>query len=245
MMVGFAARGQDKKRMGLPKARCLKKASVPFLWKKNRSLFLLLSVPTPRGVSQSCKCLPIGRDSVFGGYSERVGIRQNLDGSVSQRAFAPEGRGSTSTLRYMDAAGRRDDGKLCFIKRKSKDLVSNDRIFREKKVSFFEHRERPNENLWTFLRNFSSFLFFLPIFGGNDTRSFPTPAIRRFFLHSFVRANGHAPAHRALSKFAILAFTLHLHPQSVDTVCFACEGMCPFLPSPVKERGVKPSPASH
>ena len=134
--------------------------------------------------------------------------------------------------------------KLCFIKRKSKILVSNGRIFCEKNVSFFEHRERPNENLWTFLRNFPSFLFFLPIFGGNDTRSFSTPAIRRFFLRSFVRADGHAPAHRALSEFAILAFTLHLHPQSVDTVCFAGEGLCPFLPSPVKERGVKPSHTS-
>ena len=72
----------------------------------------------------------------------------------------------------------------------------------------------------------------------------PAPAFRRFRLRPSVRANGHAPTHRALSEFAIPAFTLHLHPQSVDTVCFACEGMCPFLPSPVKERGVKPSPAS-
>ena len=31
MMIGFAAWGQDKKRMGLPKARCPKKASAPFL----------------------------------------------------------------------------------------------------------------------------------------------------------------------------------------------------------------------
>ena len=135
-------------------------------------------------------------------------------------------------------------GKLCFIKRKSKNLVSNDRIFREKNASFFEHRERMNENLWTFLRNFPSFLFFLPFFWGNDTRSFPTPAIRRFFLRSFVRADGHAPAHRALSEFAIPAFTLHLYPQSVDTESFAGEEMCPFVPSPVKERGVKPSPTS-
>ena len=135
-------------------------------------------------------------------------------------------------------------GKLCFIKRKSKKLVSNSRIFREKNASFFEHRERMNENLWTFLRNSPSFLFFLPIFWGNDTRSFPTPAIRRFFLRPSVRADGHAPAYRALSEFAIPAFTLHLHPQSVDTVCFACEGMCPFLPSPVKEKGVKPSHTS-
>ena len=31
MMIGFAAWGQDKKRMGLPKARCPKNASAPFL----------------------------------------------------------------------------------------------------------------------------------------------------------------------------------------------------------------------
>jgi len=72
----------------------------------------------------------------------------------------------------------------------------------------------------------------------------PTPAIRRFFLRSFVRADGHAPAHRALSEFAIPAFTLHLHPQFIDTVRFVCEGKTLFLPSPVKEKGVKPSPAS-
>jgi len=43
-------------------------------------------------------------------------------------------------------------GKLCFIKRKTKILISNSRIFREKNVLFFENMERPNENLWTFLR---------------------------------------------------------------------------------------------
>ena len=100
--------------MDLHKARWPKKASAPFLVEENIPLLPLLSVPTPRGVLQSCKCLPIGRDSVFGGYSDRVGIRQNPDGSVSQRAFAPEDRGSTSTLRYVDAAVRRDEGKVVF-----------------------------------------------------------------------------------------------------------------------------------
>ena len=71
---------------------------------------------------------------------------------------------STSTLRYIDAAVRRNEGKLCFIKRKSKDLVSNCRIFCEKNVSFFEDRERLNKNLWTFFRNTPSFFFFLPAF---------------------------------------------------------------------------------
>ena len=69
-----------------------------------------------------------------------------------------------STLRYMDAAVRRNEGKLCFVKRKSKDLVSNYRIFREKNVPFFENRERMNKNLWTFFRNAPSFFFFLPAF---------------------------------------------------------------------------------
>ena len=64
----------------------------------------------------------------------------------------------------MDAAVRRDEGKLCFVKRKSKTLVSNGRRFREKNVSLFENRERSNKNLWTFLRNAPSFLFFLPAF---------------------------------------------------------------------------------
>ena len=71
---------------------------------------------------------------------------------------------STSTLRYINAAVRRNEGKLCFVKRKSKDLVSNCRIFCEKNVSFFEDRERLNKNLWTFFRNAPSFFFFLSAF---------------------------------------------------------------------------------
>ena len=70
----------------------------------------------------------------------------------------------SSTLHYMDAAMRRDEGKLCFVKRKSKDLVSSSRRFCEKNVSIFVNRERSNKNLWTFLRNSPSFLFFLPAF---------------------------------------------------------------------------------
>ena len=64
----------------------------------------------------------------------------------------------------MDAAVRRNEGKLCFINRKSKDLVSNYRRFCEKNVSFFENLERTNKNLWTFFRNSPFFFFFLPAF---------------------------------------------------------------------------------
>ena len=135
-------------------------------------------------------------------------------------------------------------GKLCFIKRKSKDLVSNSRRFCEKNVSIFENGEKSNKNLWTFLRNASSFLFFLPAFFRKDARSFADHDTRRFLIRTALRANGHAPAHRALSEFEILAFTLHLHPQVVDTVCIVGEEKTLFLPSPVKAKGVKPSPAS-
>ena len=59
----------------------------------------------------------------------------------------------------------------------------------------------------------------------------PHPAIRRFLLRTSVRANGHAPAHRALSEFEFLAFTLHFHPQVVDPVCVVGEGKGLFPPS--------------
>ena len=83
-----------------------------------------------------------------------------------------------------------------------------------------------------------------PHFLGKRRTLLPLPGILRFFLRTSLRADGHAPAHRALSEFAILAFTLHLHSQFVDTECVACEGNAFFLPSPVKETGVKPSHTS-
>lgn len=36
-------------------------------------------------------------------------------------------------------------------------------------------------------------------------------SLHSVFSHAHVRLNGHAPTHHALSEFAILAFTLHLH----------------------------------
>ena len=132
----------------------------------------------------------------------------------------------------MDAAVRRNEGKLCFINCKSKDLVSNCRIFREKNVSFFENRERLNKNLWTFFRNTPSFFCFLPAFLEKTSVPSPTVPPHCFLIRTALRANGHAPAHRALSEFEILAFTLHLHPQLVDTVCIVREGKSLFPPSP-------------
>ena len=244
MMVGFAARGQDKKRMALPKARSSKEGECPFSCGRKIGISSSFFPYKPQGA-----CLSRANVSRLGGRASLGHVPIGRDQAKSRwfsksKSVCAGGSGKVPRLCAIwtpQCGGMK--GKLCFIKRKSKILISNNRIFREKNVSFFEHRERLNENLWTFLRNSPSFLFFLPIFLKRGTLLL-APAVRRFFLRTSVRANGHAPAHRALSEFAILAFTLHLHPQFIDTVRFAGEGLCLFLPSPVKERGVNPSPAS-
>ena len=91
----------------------------------------------------------------------------------------------------------------------------------------------------TFSPNVPTFRDFLPCFISNlpTPHKFPFNPTRRTRAYAYIRA-------RALSEFAIFAFTLHLHPQFIDTVHFVCEGNALFLPSPVKEKGVKPSPTS-
>ena len=83
-----------------------------------------------------------------------------------------------------------------------------------------------------FLTKRPFFFLLSPRFFGKDARPFAHGVTHCFLTPTAVRANGHAPAHRALSEFEILAFTLHLHPQVVDTVYVACEGKDLFQPSP-------------
>ena len=118
------------------------------------------------------------RDCAFWGGSDRCRNKtKSRRFSKSKSVCAGMVGKSSSTLRYMDTAGRRDEGKLCFVKRKSKDLVSNGRRFCEKNVSIFENRERTNKNKWTFLRNAPSFLFFLPAFF--EKTPVPSPTMSR------------------------------------------------------------------
>ncbi len=67
MMIGFAAWGQDKKRMGLPKARCPKKASAPFLVEEKLTFAPPSFCTNPKGRVAVVQMSPIGRDSVFWG----------------------------------------------------------------------------------------------------------------------------------------------------------------------------------
>jgi len=167
-----------------------------------------------------------------------VGIWRSRAGSVSQRAFAPAGREKTSTLRYMDAAVRQDDGKLCFVKRKSKDLVSNYRIFHEKNVPFLENRERTNKNLWTFFRNAPSILYFLPAFF--EKTPIPSPAVSPPVSSSaqpYARADTPLRiAHSASSKFLPSPFTFTRN--SLIQCVLSVKEMPFFRLHPVKETGV-------
>ena len=105
-------------------------------------------------------------------------------------------------------------GKLCFIKRKSKTLVSNNRRFYEENVSIFENRERSNKNLWTFLRNAPSFLFFLPFLGENDAGFFPPlPFAVSSSPASYARTDTPLRiAHSASSQFLPSPFTFTRNP---------------------------------
>ena len=58
-----------------------------------------------------------------------------------------------------------------------------------------------------FLTKRPFFFLLLPRFFGKDARPFAHGVTHCFLLRTFVRANGHAPAHRAHSEFEILAFT--------------------------------------
>ena len=115
---------------------------------------------------------------------------------------------------------RRNEGKLCFIKRKSKDLVSNCRRFCEKNVSFFEDGERSNKNLWTFFRNAPSFFFFLPAF--LEKTPVPSPTV---FSSAPPYARTDTPlriAHSASSKFLPSPFTF-THNSLIQCVLWVKE----------------------
>ena len=131
---------------------------------KASSLRLLLSVQTQRVASLSCKCHPILRNSAFWSVLIDRDKAKSRRFSKSKSVCAGwSGKVPRLCAIWTPQCGGMK-GKLCFIKRKSKDLVSNGRRFYEKNVSVFENGEKSNKNLWAFLRNVPSFLFFLPAF---------------------------------------------------------------------------------
>ena len=163
---GFAAWVAGQETNGRRKNHVAARRRTPlFLWNKTGFLLLLLSVQTKRVASLSSKCHPMLRDSAFWEGSNRCRDKTKSRRFSKSKSVCAGWSGNVPRLCaiWTPQCGEMK-GKLCFIKRKSKGLVSNNRRFCEKNVSIFEGEERLNKNLWTFLRNVPSFLFFLPAF---------------------------------------------------------------------------------
>ena len=71
--------------------------------------------------------------------------------------------------------GGRKKGRLCFIKRKDKRYLSNNRNFKQKNIAFLRRKRTDGKNLWTFSRFESCFVFFFSRFSGKS-RSLSTLA---------------------------------------------------------------------
>ena len=80
----------------------------------------------------------------------------------SKSVCADSSGGSPLTLRYRDAAERREKGRLCFIEGKDISFISNNRNFEQEKVDMSRNYIITHKNKWTFLRKHSCFAFFFP-----------------------------------------------------------------------------------
>ena len=91
---------------------------------------------------------------------------------ISQRALALTFRRISPKDRcYMDAALRREKGRMCFIIGKGKSFVSKWSRFFEENVSIFPFIRTHCKNLWTFLRNLPIFLHSPSLFLGKGSVS--------------------------------------------------------------------------
>ena len=89
--------------------------------------------------------------------------------SVSQRAFASRHGGKAHGFALYGrhrVAGIK--GRLCFIKRKDKRYISNNRNFKQKNIAFLRRKRTSCKNKWTFSRFESCFVFFFSRFSGKS-----------------------------------------------------------------------------
>ena len=202
--------GRTRNEWETQESRCRKKANAPFSsGTKAGSLRLLLFVQTKRVASLSCKCHPMLWDSAFWPVLIDRDKAKSRRFSKSKSVCAGwSGKVPRYCAIWTPQCGGMK-GKLCFIKRKSKTLVSNGRGFCEKNVSIFENRERLNKNLWTFFRNSPSILFFLPAFFEKTPVPSPTMTLAvSSSAHPYARTDTPLRiAHSVSSKFLPSPFT--------------------------------------
>ena len=169
-MVGFAARGAGQETNGLAQSALSKEGACPLLVEEKQA-FAPPSFPTnPNPYKPQGACLSRANVSRLEGRASLEPVPIGRDQAKSRwfsksKSVCAGGSGKVPRLCAIwtpQCGGMK--GKLCFIKRKSKNLVSNYRRFCEENVSIFENREKSNKNLRTFFRNAPSFLFFLSAF---------------------------------------------------------------------------------
>ena len=137
--------------------------------------------------------------------------------AISQRALALTFRRISPKDRcYMDAALRREKGRLCFIIGKGKSFVSKWSRFFEENVSNFPFIRTHCKNLWTFLRNLSVFLHSPSLFGGKGSVSSSATPCTVFSPHRHALSRTRACASRTQR---VPNLCLHPSPSPI-TRCF-------------------------
>lgn len=101
----------------------------------------------------------------------------------------------------MDAALRREKGRLCFISGKGNSFVSKWSRFLEENVSNFSFFDTLCKKLVDFSSKPLRFLAFSLSFLGKGERFFFGYTLHCPFPPIATRFRGHAPAHHALSEF--------------------------------------------
>ena len=116
--------------------------------------------------------------------------------------------GSQNCAIWTPLSGR-DKGKLCFVKRKGKYFVSNNRTFAKENILIFRNCGVGSKNLWTFSRITTCFAKNPALFWGKQSSLF-----RMLTSCPFPHAQGHVRtdtppriAHSASSHFLPSPFT--------------------------------------
>jgi len=160
-----------------------------------------------------------------------LAIRPNFDfcrrGKGESRRFSPNKRRSNIKMKKGGAEIRKSRRKSKRTSWKNKKRRTKHKRRSQKRPStskqeklFFSPSPTPREKYKpTFSQNFSTFRDFLPCFSQNlpTPHKFPFNPTRRTRAYAYIRA-------RALSEFAIFAFTLHLTPQQTVYQPLECEG---------------------
>ena len=136
--------------------------------------------------------------------------------SANQRAFALTHRPKAGRFTLYGHRRTAEKGRLCFIEGKTTDFISNRRNFTKEKSQDNRKKNNIEAKQVDFLSNSPYFSPKPRSFSGKGDIRRPSLLAPRFPTRTDTPERTRTHAHRALSEFAFLAFTLHLHLQHPD-----------------------------